>query len=82
MKGKGDVYCGGIAFVWHAQLCEGISSAGSCLQCQLWGAGYIRKAGPALVSVEEAFSVDLNESRTTRCHCLPALSEDGGRQRK
>lgn len=83
MKRKGDMYCGSIAFAWHAQLWEGISSAGSCLQCQLWGAGYIRKAGPALVSVEEAFSVELNESRTSPLACcLPASSEDGGRQRK
>lgn len=71
--------------MWHAWFREGISSAGSCLQCQLQGAGYIWKAGPALVCVEEAFSVDLNEKRITPlayCLCLPAVSENGGRKRK
>lgn len=78
------MYCS-IAFAWHAQLQEGISSAGSCLQCQLQGAGYVWKAGPALVCVEEAFSVDLKERRTSPlacCQCLPAVFEDGGRKRK
>lgn len=74
-----------IAFVWHAQLRVGIRPAGSCLQCQLQAAGCVRKAGPALVCVEEAFSGDLHERRTSPlacCQCPPAVFEDGGRKRK
>lgn len=84
MRRKGGEY-GSTAFARHARLREGISSAGSCLQCQPQGAGYVWKAGPAFVCVEEAFSVHLDERRTSPlacCQWLPALLEDGGRKRK